>query len=173
MQARKQHLKYRRVHIVCLSLACSSVCCSVDSAEAVIVDSVSGLRISGGKADALHNMLVPVDFPAAQDLAVMYPLRIQGGIRGDSPTIDGRTPLPQQWIEAITRVYVATIVEDVIQRETQFVVPNTSGASCHRLNETRFDFHMLSHLEDLDTAIASRVVNDVRHEKQWLRNAFG
>ena len=120
MQVRKQHIKNRLVHVVCVALACSSVCCSADSAEVVIIDSMSGLQISGGKADAFLNISIPVDFPAAQDLAVIFPLRTQGGIRGDSQTVDGRTLLPQEWIEAITAAYADTVVEDAIQRENQY-----------------------------------------------------
>ncbi|MEC8276612.1 MAG: hypothetical protein VXZ96_01415 [Myxococcota bacterium] len=51
----------------------------------------------------------------------------------------------------------------------QFFVPNTSCASCHRLNDTRFDFHSLSHLEDGNTTISPRVVGDVERELMWVR----
>ncbi len=50
-----------------------------------------------------------------------------------------------------------------------FFVPNTSCASCHRLNDIRFDFHSLSHLEDGNMTISPRVVGDVERELQWVR----
>ena len=51
----------------------------------------------------------------------------------------------------------------------QFFVPNTSCASCHRLNNIRFDFHSLSHLEDNNMTISPRVVGDVERELMWVR----
>lgn len=50
-----------------------------------------------------------------------------------------------------------------------FFVPNTSCASCHRLNDIRFDFHSLSHLEDGNMTISPRVVGDVERELKWVR----
>ena len=52
----------------------------------------------------------------------------------------------------------------------QFFVPNTSCASCHRLNNLRFDFHSLSHLEDGNMTISPRVVGDVDRELWWVRS---
>ena len=51
----------------------------------------------------------------------------------------------------------------------QFFVPNTSCASCHRLNDTRFDFHNLSHLEDGNATISPRVIGDVERELMWVK----
>ena len=51
----------------------------------------------------------------------------------------------------------------------QFLVPNTSCASCHKLNEIRFDFHNLSHLEDQKATISPRVVQDVKRDIAWSK----
>lgn len=58
--------------------------------------------------------------------------------------------------------------EDMADPDT-FFVPNTSCASCHRLNDLRFDFHSLSHLEDGNVTISPRVVGDVERELKWVR----
>ena len=36
----------------------------------------------------------------------------------------------------------------VIADRTQRLVPNTTCASCHKLNNTRFNFHNMSYLQD-------------------------
>ena len=50
----------------------------------------------------------------------------------------------------------------------QFLVPNTSCASCHRLNDLRFDFHSLSGFEDRGLTISPRVVKDVERDLNWV-----
>ena len=65
------------------------------------------------------------------------------------------------------------LMAEAINDPKQTLVPNTSCASCHRFNQLRFDFHNLSHLEDREATIAPRVVNDVIHELEWLRDALG
>ena len=59
---------------------------------------------------------------------------------------------------------------DAMADPDQFFVPNTSCASCHRLNDIRFDFHSLSHLEDGNVTISPRVVGDVERELWWVRS---
>ena len=59
---------------------------------------------------------------------------------------------------------------DAMADPDQFFVPNTSCASCHRLNNIRFDFHSLSHLEDGNMTISPRVVGDVERELWWVRS---
>lgn len=54
----------------------------------------------------------------------------------------------------------------------QTLIPNTSCASCHRLNDIRFDFHNLSHLEERPHTVSPRVRADVEHELAWLRGFF-
>ena len=51
----------------------------------------------------------------------------------------------------------------------QTLVPNTSCATCHSFNDLTFDFHNLSHLQEMDMTIAPRVRNDVKHDLLWLR----
>ena len=59
---------------------------------------------------------------------------------------------------------------DAMADPDEFFVPNTSCASCHRLNDIRFDFHSLSHLEDGNMTISPRVVGDVERELWWVRS---
>ena len=47
-------------------------------------------------------------------------------------------------------------------------VDNTSCASCHRLNDTLFNFHNLSKLETESVNISNRVINDVKYDLNWL-----
>lgn len=48
------------------------------------------------------------------------------------------------------------------------LVPNTSCASCHKLNNLRFDFHALSYLEDRTISVSPRVKTDVMRDLEWL-----
>ena len=58
---------------------------------------------------------------------------------------------------------------DAIADPYEFLVPNTSCASCHRLNTLRFDFHSLSGFEDQGISVSPRVEGDVRRELIWSR----
>ncbi len=51
----------------------------------------------------------------------------------------------------------------------EFLVPNTSCASCHRLNGLRFDFHSLSGFEDRGITVSPRVRKDVARDISWTR----
>ena len=51
----------------------------------------------------------------------------------------------------------------------EFLVPNTSCASCHRLNGLRFDFHSLSGFEDRGMTVSPRVNKDVARDMFWSR----
>ena len=53
-----------------------------------------------------------------------------------------------------------------------FLVPNTSCASCHRLNGLRFDFHSLSGFEDRGITVSPRVTKDVARDMFWARSAL-
>ena len=52
----------------------------------------------------------------------------------------------------------------------EFLVPNTSCASCHRLNDLLFDFHSLSGFENNPITISPRVVKDVERDLSWARS---
>jgi len=54
----------------------------------------------------------------------------------------------------------------------EFLVPNTSCASCHRLNTLRFDFHSLSGFEDRGISISPRVEGDVARDMVWARTSL-
>jgi len=49
----------------------------------------------------------------------------------------------------------------------EFLVPNTSCASCHKLNDLRFDMHNLSSLEDRAMTVSPRVKQDVLADQLW------
>ena len=54
----------------------------------------------------------------------------------------------------------------------EFLVPNTSCASCHRLNGLRFDFHSLSGFEDRGITVSPRVNKDVARDMMWTRSVL-
>ena len=54
----------------------------------------------------------------------------------------------------------------------EFLVPNTSCASCHRLNGLRFDFHSLSGFEDRGMTVSPRVNKDVARDMFWTRSTL-
>lgn len=51
----------------------------------------------------------------------------------------------------------------------EFLVPNTSCASCHKLNDLRFDMHNLSALEDREITVSPRVRQDVLADQLWTQ----
>lgn len=56
-----------------------------------------------------------------------------------------------------------------IANRKQRLVPNTSCASCHKLNTERFNFHNLSYLQDRPfMTISNRVVKDVEFDLAWI-----
>ena len=57
---------------------------------------------------------------------------------------------------------------EAIADPEQFLVPNTSCASCHKLNDTRFDFHNFSFLEDRNITISPRVEKDISFDRNWV-----
>lgn len=67
--------------------------------------------------------------------------------------------------EEVSRIEAALLDPEAV------FVPNTTCATCHRLNDLRFDFHALSSLEDADPTVSPRVVADVAFELAWLRGA--
>ncbi|MAA77700.1 MAG: hypothetical protein CL916_00450 [Deltaproteobacteria bacterium] len=56
---------------------------------------------------------------------------------------------------------------DVLSNPNEFLVPNTSCASCHKLNDLRFDLHNLSSLEDRAITVSPRVKQDVLADQLW------
>ncbi len=59
---------------------------------------------------------------------------------------------------------------EMISDPYEFLVPNTSCASCHRLNnDLRFNFHALSGFENNEFFVSPRVVKDVQRELAWVR----
>lgn len=57
---------------------------------------------------------------------------------------------------------------DRINNPDQTLVPNTSCATCHSLNELVFDMHNLSYLENNEITVSERVKADVAHELKWI-----
>lgn len=64
-------------------------------------------------------------------------------------------------------------IADLVADPEAVFVPNTTCATCHRLNDLRFDFHSLSHLEDRDHTISPRVVQDVARDVFWVQQWLG
>ena len=63
----------------------------------------------------------------------------------------------------------ALLIKKISDRN-QILVPNTSCASCHKMNQERFDFHNLSFLEDREMTVSPRVVTDVLLDLNWIQN---
>lgn len=61
-------------------------------------------------------------------------------------------------------------LEPVIRDPRATHVPNTTCASCHKMNSLRFDFHNLGYLEDRDVTVSPRVVSDVAVDLAWIRD---
>jgi hypothetical protein len=57
----------------------------------------------------------------------------------------------------------------VIRDQRATFVPNTTCASCHKMNALRFDFHAFGYLEDRELTISPRVVSDVELDLAWIR----
>jgi len=53
---------------------------------------------------------------------------------------------------------------------SRLLVPNTSCASCHKMNDDLFQFHNLSYLEDRDVSVSPRVTRDVELDLAWVRS---
>ena len=64
------------------------------------------------------------------------------------------------------RSSLATKISD----RREILVPNTSCASCHKLNGMNFNFHNFSYFEELDLEIAPRTIQDTALDLLWLRN---
>ena len=64
---------------------------------------------------------------------------------------------------------IARLTPVLRDRRTTFV-PNTTCASCHKMNALRFDFHSFGYLEDRDLTISPRVVTDVTLDLAWIRS---
>lgn len=62
-----------------------------------------------------------------------------------------------------------TDMKDQINDPEQTLIPNTSCATCHSMNELAFDLHNLSYFEQEEITISPRVVEDVRSELSWIR----
>ena len=55
----------------------------------------------------------------------------------------------------------ANVLRNEISNPSSFFVPNTSCASCHKINDIIFNFHALSHFEDQPVTVSQRVEQDV------------
>ena len=64
----------------------------------------------------------------------------------------------------------ANILRDEISNPSSFFVPNTSCASCHKINDVIFNFHALSHFENQAITVSKRVEQDVLRDILFSRN---
>lgn len=62
-----------------------------------------------------------------------------------------------------------TRLRDTVADRRRTLVPNTSCASCHKMNGDPFDFHNLSYLDDRPMAVTPRVKRDVELDLDWAR----
>ena len=86
---------------------------------------------------------------------------VEAALRGDGPG-----ELHETVVESSVDIdEVAELVTD----PEQVFVPNTTCATCHRMNGLRFDFHSLSHLEDRPHTVSPRVEADVERELAWVQ----
>jgi hypothetical protein len=58
---------------------------------------------------------------------------------------------------------------DSFSNPNDFLVPNTSCASCYKRNETRFDLHDFSAFEDQSITESPRVVWDIIFDQLWTQ----
>jgi hypothetical protein len=58
---------------------------------------------------------------------------------------------------------------NLIADRSKILVPNTTCASCHRINKPRFNFHNFSYLEDRGLNVGPRVLKDVNLDLAWIQ----
>ncbi len=92
--------------------------------EAVIIDSGfsegNASAMGFGKEDRIRIDHLPPGFPSAQDLAVIYPLATEVGIRGDLMTDNGRFLLPPVWVDNVSDAYADTDVGNALETENVY-----------------------------------------------------
>ena len=54
----------------------------------------------------------------------------------------------------------------------QTLVKHTTCSSCHRFNDTPFNFHNLSYFGDREIHVSPRVVADIRRDQDWLKRLY-
>ena len=64
----------------------------------------------------------------------------------------------------------ANILREEISNPSSFLVPNTSCASCHKINDVIFNFHALSHFENQPITVSQRVEEDVLRDILFSRH---
>lgn len=62
-----------------------------------------------------------------------------------------------------------TRLRNALSDVSKTLVPNTSCASCHKMNDDPFDFHNMSFLDDRPMAVTPRVQRDVELDLAWAR----
>jgi hypothetical protein len=99
---------------------------------------------------------------------------LTSGMANDDPRFLARANDPAVGAEIRESVILNSNTDEarllpVLRDRRQRLVPNTSCASCHRLNTLRFDLHNFGYLEDRDLTISPRVVTDVELDLAWMR----
>ena len=100
-----------------------------------------------------------------------------GSQRRDDPNLHteidaGQLPdADTQEIENAVMLFAAdkTRLAATVSDRRKTLVPNTSCASCHKMNDDPFDFHNLSFLDDRPMAVTPRVKRDVELDLAWAR----
>lgn len=104
------------------------------------------------------------------DLLLDYGLDQDAGQTRESPAVEAALDADPSGELHDTVVASSTDIDeiaDLIADPSQVFVPNTTCASCHRLNGLRFDFHSLSHFEDNAHTVSPRVEADVARDRAW------
>jgi|GEM_PF-459296 len=110
------------------------------------------------------------DARSGRELVNMGPVQTVTQTEEDPVVIDALTRSPSLRESVIFNPSDLSRLSSKLADPDQLLVPNTSCASCHRLNDLRFNLHNLSHLEDRPATVSSRVVQDVAKDIRWIRS---
>ena len=87
-------------------------------------------------------------------------------IKIEESIANGNKRLEESVIEDLDDAHV---LRDEISNPSSFFVPNTSCASCHKINDVIFNFHALSHFENQAITVSQRVEEDVLRDILFSR----
>ena len=89
-------------------------------------------------------------------------------LRDDPSLYDWLERNPNDEILKNVMVFGDRLSHSQIADRTQILVDNTSCASCHKLQNEKFNFHALSYVGKDDLAVSPRVVKDVDLDLKWI-----
>jgi hypothetical protein len=129
------------------------------------------LAFQGNKGDILPEDILLKSHVTGKTIFNLGPSSRASMLRDDEALYD--LPASQEGAKEINESVLlfqrdSSKLGPLINDRTQRLVPNTTCASCHKLNGLRFDFHNLSYLEDREVTISGRVTKDVSLDMEWL-----